>query len=879
MLLTFLYMVATIMQARRISFLKAHLNVIFKGNKNRSSIMLNIKSSQYLNGDCNGYEQDENFMSSHLCTNKSLAKLDELLWYQDNIKLYTIYPQQQVNISDWLTYPCGSSLFPLCTNNCCQILNKSDVKMHILVEVDLETYKSQASTICAKLEDYGLITAWTASNKDMSFILETDMEHMTSFIIGIMQGQYFINNNLLLIHIQYIFYLLSNAARIAFQQNKLIEVAKLCGVNVQPQDKNLNTEISTDSADTKSTSSKPTTSHSSSVAASITQQDIEIPFNLNSTLSKEMPTAINGRERSDHLTKTHLPDIIENKDNTLLDIKSEVSTKNIDQDKLTRETTNLEASSTTFKLEKKKLIKPPNIIIYADSPNAISNIKNVLLKVLEPDKYVIYAFSREDARLNAWVDQVTLVVICGNVDAEFGAQLVEYIIHGGKLLALCSDMLHTLLPSFKTAEVRESELVHFSYGKWKRVRMMHHIFCYHASPVRTRFSQDQEDTRTPALNPPTSTSVKDKRGKLHSFDVKVLSREETWHNPSILLATLASSGGKVVFSQIHLEIDPMQYEYEEDKFEALKKSNVARLEIISDLLSTHLGLETSHDQISIQYTSAYFLGKFEMKMKMFEKLKSKMQENNILKMPNLDIRFYANNEDVQASSANFLPIMMHMCPPNFSTVDYFENLYTKELGRLVIYVDVLSSSMYVVNGRLEHGLTVIPRRQTQGQGRSRNMWLSPVGCAMFTLQVHIPISSYLGSHISLLQHIAAVALVSAVRSIEGYENLDLKVKWPNDIYINNTIKIGGLIIPTQIEESLCICNIGAGVNLSNNKPTSCINDIILQYNQKYGTKLKTFSYEKYLALVFNELEILLDIVQSGNVEHFYQLYYKYWLHM
>ncbi|KAL6250879.1 hypothetical protein P5V15_014940 [Pogonomyrmex californicus] len=187
--------------------------------------------------------------------------------------------------------------------------------------------------------------------------------------------------------------------------------------------------------------------------------------------------------------------------------------------------------------------------------------------------------------------------------------------------------------------------------------------------------------------------------------------------------------------------------------------------------------------------------------------------------------------------------------------------------------------MYVVNGRLEHGLTVIPRRQTQGQGRSRNMWLSPVGCAMFTLQVHIPISSYLGSHISLLQHIAAVALVSAVRSIEGYENLDLKVKWPNDIYINNTIKIGGLIIPTQIEESLCICNIGAGVNLSNNKPTSCINDIILQYNQKYGTKLKTFSYEKYLALVFNELEILLDIVQSGNVEHFYQLYYKYWLHM
>lgn len=103
--------------------------------------------------------------------------------------------------------------------------------------------------------------------------------------------------------------------------------------------------------------------------------------------------------------------------------------------------------------------------------------------------------SKESACSNVWINQVALVVICGNIDSEIKTQLVEYVIHGGKLLALCSDMLHTLLPSFKTAEVRESELVHFSYGKWKHVRMMHDIFCYHASPVRARFSQDQEDIR------------------------------------------------------------------------------------------------------------------------------------------------------------------------------------------------------------------------------------------------------------------------------------------------------------------------------------------------------------------------------------------------
>lgn len=61
-----------------------------------------------------------------------------------------------------------------------------------------------------------------------------------------------------------------------------------------------------------------------------------------------------------------------------------------------------------------------------------------------------------------------------------------------------------------------------------------------------------------------------------------------------------------------------------------------------------------------------------MKTKMLEKLKAEMKEDNILKVSNLKIQFCASNEDMQLPSINFLPIMMHMCPPNFSTVEYFE---------------------------------------------------------------------------------------------------------------------------------------------------------------------------------------------------------------
>lgn len=75
-----------------------------------------------------------------------------------------------------------------------------------------------------------------------------------------------------------------------------------------------------------------------------------------------------------------------------------------------------------------------------------------------------------------------------------------------------------------------------------------------------------------------------------------------------------------------------------------------------------------------------------------------------------------------------------------------------------------------------------------------------------------------------------------------------------------------------------MCNIGSGTNLSNSLPTTCINDLIIKHNQLKGTTLKTLSFEKYLAVVFSELERIYDIIQDGNIEYFYDLYYKYWLH-
>lgn len=146
----------------------------------------------------------------------------------------------------------------------------------------------------------------------------------------------------------------------------------------------------------------------------------------------------------------------------------------------------------------------------------------------------------------------------------------------------------------------------------------------------------------------------------------------------------------------------------------------------------------------------------------------------------------------------------------------------------------MTSSMDVLNGPvLEHGIVAISRQQTAGVGRGGNAWISPDGCAMFSIQLHIPLSSPLGQKLSLLQHIIALSIVSAIRSQPLYEvwkdncrslfykyhlitifcyfhlqNLNLGLKWPNDIYASGQAKIGGLIITSSISKDVAVCNAG-----------------------------------------------------------------------
>lgn len=139
--------------------------------------------------------------------------------------------------------------------------------------------------------------------------------------------------------------------------------------------------------------------------------------------------------------------------------------------------------------------KPPNVLVYSESTATRDAVISTLATLLAEDVYTVYPLSAAEVRTTVWLDNTTMLVVCGSVAPDIGAVLTEFFLRGGKMLSLCSDVLHIVLPTFRThAEVREHELVQFSYGRWQRVRMMHHIFCYQPSPVRKHFSTDSEES-------------------------------------------------------------------------------------------------------------------------------------------------------------------------------------------------------------------------------------------------------------------------------------------------------------------------------------------------------------------------------------------------
>ncbi len=111
---------------------------------------------------------------------------------------------------------------------------------------------------------------------------------------------------------------------------------------------------------------------------------------------------------------------------------------------------------------------------------------------------------------------------------------------------------------------------------------------------------------------------------------------------------------------------------------------------------------------------------------------------------------------------------------------------------------------------------VVADRQTSGRGRGKNAWWSPDGCLMFSIAWRPDRSaqselSEFQSRMSQLPLVVGVSIASALQSI--LVNRDtIKVKWPNDVYVDRR-KLAGVLIESIVGAADPVWIIGAGINV------------------------------------------------------------------
>lgn len=145
---------------------------------------------------------------------------------------------------------------------------------------------------------------------------------------------------------------------------------------------------------------------------------------------------------------------------------------------------------------------------------------------------------------------------------------------------------------------------------------------------------------------------------------------------------------------------------------------------------------------------------------------------------------------------------------------------------------------------------------------------------MFSLQIAIPLKSLLGRRLPFIQHLASLAMVEGILSLPGYQDLNLKLKWPNDVYFGDQTKLGGVIVQSTVMGDTVYCTAGCGLNVNNEKPTVCLEDVVRTTNPE----LALLSREVVIASAMNCFEDLVSMFQRNGPKDVLPLYYSHWLH-
>jgi len=139
-----------------------------------------------------------------------------------------------------------------------------------------------------------------------------------------------------------------------------------------------------------------------------------------------------------------------------------------------------------------------------------------------------------------------------------------------------------------------------------------------------------------------------------------------------------------------------------------------------------------------------------------------------------------------------------------------DGLQTETLGQKIYYFDAIDSTqnfaVKLASRPYENGSLVIAEKQTQGRGRLNRKWISPKGGIWLSILLK---PNFEVTQPSLFPMITSLALAIAMEKVLKFRP---KLKWPNDVTLNNK-KVAGILVDAAVESNrIDYLVIGVGIN-------------------------------------------------------------------
>ena len=207
-------------------------------------------------------------------------------------------------------------------------------------------------------------------------------------------------------------------------------------------------------------------------------------------------------------------------------------------------------------------------------------------------------------------------------------------------------------------------------------------------------------------------------------------------------------------------------------------------------------------------------------------------------------------------------------PENFELLDSdqisndLNNQSRGQLNGLHIYQS-LDSTNKVANQLIEaepgktNAAVILSEYQTMGRGRRGKNWVSP-----FAANLYLSMVWDFEQGASALQGLSLAIGVAVSRALKQLKVEGVKLKWPNDIYIENK-KLGGILLE-MVGDPTGQCTVIIGIGINHAMPGRSGEAIDQQWTDLTAVSSKPISRNRLAAFIINHcFDVLSDYQQRG----------------